>query len=121
MLCCGCTLLLIFCFSCVMQSLYCTHTCICMCIHTYIINTLLLICFSYVMPSLLFMSVHTHTHTHTYTHTHITFLLLLIRHALLDTLLFTLFRCKNPSMFKAYTHMYKYYIIYIYKYIYCHM
>ena len=53
-----------------------------------------------------------------HTHTHITFLLLLIRHTLLDNLLFTLFRCQNPSMFKAYTHMYKYYMTYIFKYKY---
>ena len=104
------------CVVCIMQSLYCTHICICMYIHAYIINMLLRICFSCIMSC-----THTHTRARTHTHTQITFLLLLVRHALLDTLLFTLFRCQTPSMFKAYTHVYNHYNIYTYIYMYVYI
>ncbi len=45
-----------------------THTCAYVCIHVYH-KIEPLMCFSCIMSSLYFMSVHTHTHTRTHTHT----------------------------------------------------
>ncbi len=100
MLCCSCTLWLIFashasCSPCI------AHICVCVCIYIY---------HDFIAPHLLLMHhfflifyvcthththAHTHMHTHTRTHTHtLLFLMLLIRHALLDTLLLRYFAVK---------------------------